>query len=47
MSGAAAVVVAMTPVQIGPTIPDSFGPGPATVLRGLLTPDPRWDRPGR
>ena len=36
------VAVAMASVQIGPTIPDAFGPGLATVLRGLLTPDPRW-----
>ncbi|MCO8125990.1 TetR/AcrR family transcriptional regulator [Acidimicrobiia bacterium EGI L10123] len=39
---AVVVAVAMASVQIGPTIPDSFGPGLATVLRGLLTPDPRW-----
>lgn len=38
---AVVVAVAMASVQIGPTIPDSFGPGLATVLRGLLTPDPR------
>lgn len=36
------VAVAMASVQIGLTIPESFGPGLATVLRGLLTPDPRW-----
>ena len=39
---AVVVAVAMASVQIGPTIPDAFGPGLATVLRGLLTPDPRW-----
>jgi len=39
---AVVVAVAMASVQIGPTVPDSFGPGLATVLRGLLTPDPRW-----
>lgn len=38
---AVVVAVAMASVQIGPTIPDAFGPGLATVLRGLLTPDPR------
>jgi AcrR family transcriptional regulator len=38
---AVVVAVAMASVQIGPTIPEAFGPGLATVLRGLLTPDPR------
>jgi len=38
---AVVVALAMASVQIGPTIPESFGPGFATVLRGLLTPDPR------
>jgi AcrR family transcriptional regulator len=38
---AVVVAVAMASVQLGPTVPESFGPGLATVLRGLLTPDPR------
>lgn len=38
---AVVVAVAMASVQIGPAAPEAFGPGLATVLRGLLTPDPR------
>jgi AcrR family transcriptional regulator len=38
---AVVVAVAMASVQIGPTVPETFGPGLATLLRGLLTPDPR------
>lgn len=39
---AVVVAVAMASVQIGPAVPETFGPGLASVLRGLLTPDPRW-----
>ena len=38
---ATVVAVAMASVQIGPAIPEAFGPGVATLFRGLLTPDPR------
>lgn len=38
---AVVVAIAMASVQLGPTVPESFGPGFAAVLRGLLTPDPR------
>jgi AcrR family transcriptional regulator len=38
---AVVVAVAMASVQIGPTVPETFGAGLATLLRGLLTPDPR------
>ena len=35
------LAVALASVQIGDDVPETFGPGLATVLRGLLTPDPR------
>jgi AcrR family transcriptional regulator len=38
---AVVVAVAMASVQIGPTVPGTFGPGLATLLRGLIKPDPR------
>jgi AcrR family transcriptional regulator len=38
---AVVVAVAMASVQIGPTVLESFGPGLATLFRGVLTADPR------
>ena len=35
------LAMAMASVQIGPTIDSTFGAGIATVLRGLMTDDPR------
>ena len=41
--GMVAIVVAaaMVSVQVGPTVQETFGPGFATVIRGVLTVDPR------
>ena len=36
------VAAAMVSVQAGPIVGETFGPGFATVVRGLLTPDPRF-----
>ncbi len=38
---AVVVAVAMTSVQIGDAVLHTFGPGVATLFRGVLTPDPR------
>ena len=35
------LAMAMASVQIGPTVDQVFGRGITTILRGLLSPDPR------